>query len=108
MLPAFDLLTGNNAANGGDTGEHDVGKFFHKEIGEGQMQPGVKNSKASGKDCTDKKDGAEQAQHALKISHDTLPLSGGILHGQSKNRPKRNGKLTIASAMGCPFADIPD
>jgi hypothetical protein len=72
------------------------------------MHPGVDRGFGHRQDGAGQKDPADDLEYELKIRHDTLPLLGAILHGQGKNRLNRNGFLTNASAMGCPFADIPE
>jgi hypothetical protein len=108
MLSALDFLPGNHTADCSDACEHDVGELLYEKVGQRKMKPGVKDGQPTRDDRADNKYGAEQARHALKVRHDTLPLLGTIVSDQSKNRLKRNGNLTIASAMGCPFADSPE
>lgn len=88
MLSAFDSLASDDTSASGHTCEHDVGQFLHEKVCERNMQPRVGRCQSSSQYSTDDKDSAEEAQHALKVGHATLPLLEGTMTGQSKNRLK--------------------
>jgi hypothetical protein len=80
MSPAFNLLSREHSADRRDASQHDVRKLFHKEICQGQMEPGIQSGEASSQKGTHNENGAEQAQHSLEITHYELPQSWEIHH----------------------------
>jgi hypothetical protein len=102
MLATLNLLPRNHAADGGDAREHDVGQLLHEEVCQRQVKPGVQNGEASRDNRADKKDGAEQAQHALKVRQDTLPLLGVFMTQRGKHPVIVDGFLTKSKRRNMP------